>query len=145
MNNSLKSAPALRILLLTLTLIPTTSAFSQQPAPDPSPVPQATNTQPRVCKGNFFKNILCDQKAIWTSPAELERDDARWLVPLGLTTAGLMALAMFRKVAASTGPLSGALFMGGAAMVCADEAGVKSRREAMTIPTASDATMIRSE
>ena len=42
-------------------------------------------------------------------------------------------------------PLIGALFMGGAAMVWAEDAGARSRREAMTIPTASDATMIRSE
>ena len=62
-----------------------------------------------------------------------------------LTTAGLIALAMVRNVPASTGPLNGALFMGGGAMVCADEAGVRSSREAMTIPTASDATMIRNE
>ena len=53
---------------------------------------------------------------------------------------------MLRKVPASTGPLSGALFMGGAAIVdCADEAGVRSRREAITIPTASEATMIKNE
>lgn len=92
MKTSLKSAPALRIILLALALIPTTSAFGQAPHPDPTPSPQATNTVcTRVCKGNFLKNIWCDQKAIWTSPAELDRDDARWLVPLGLTTAGLMA------------------------------------------------------
>jgi hypothetical protein len=30
--------------------------------------------------------------------------------------------------------------MGGAATVCADEAGDKSRRDAMTMPTASEAT-----
>ena len=52
----------------------------------------------------------------------------------------LTALAMFRNVAASTGPESGALFIGGAASVCADESGDKSSRDAMTMPTASDAT-----
>ena len=64
-----------------------------------------------------------------------------------LTTAGDTALAMLRNVLASTGPLSGALFMGGAAMAvdCADEAGVRSSREAITIPTASEATMIKNE
>ena len=63
------------------------------------------------------------------------------------TTAGDTVLAMFRKVLASTGPLSGALFIGGAATIvdCADEAGVNSSREAITIPTASEATMINKE
>ncbi len=63
------------------------------------------------------------------------------------TTAGDTVLAMLRNVLASTGPLSGALFMGGGAMavVCADEDGVSSRREAITIPTASEATMINNE
>jgi hypothetical protein len=31
----------------------------------------------------FFKHILLDQKAIWTSPAKVRGDDAVWLVPLG--------------------------------------------------------------
>ena len=59
-----------------------------------------------------------------------------------LTTVGLIALAMVRKVAASTGPLSGALLAGGWAgdTVCADEVGESSSREATTIPTATDAT-----
>ena len=43
------------------------------------------------------------------------------------------------RVGASSGPVSGALFIGGTAIVCADDAGVRSSREAMTMPTASDA------
>ena len=35
-------------------------------------------------------------------------------------------------------PVSGALFIGGTASVCADEAGVRSSRDAITMPTASD-------
>ena len=58
-----------------------------------------------------------------------------------LTTVGLIALAMVRKVAASTGPLSGALFgRRRRRRVCADEVGDSSSREAMTMPTATDAT-----
>jgi len=48
-----------------------------------------------------------------------------------------------RKVVASTGPLSGALLAGGALTDCAEEAGVRSRREAITIPIAVEATAIR--
>jgi hypothetical protein len=38
---------------------------------------------------DFFKNILRDQKAIWTSPLHIERSDAKWMVPAGI---GFMAL-----------------------------------------------------
>jgi len=37
----------------------------------------------------FFKNILHDQKAIWTAPFHLGRGDAKWIVP---TSIGTMAL-----------------------------------------------------
>ena len=59
-----------------------------------------------------------------------------------LTTIGCCALAMLRNVCASSAPVIGALFIGGTARVCADEAGVRSSRDAMTMPTASDATAI---
>ncbi len=62
-----------------------------------------------------------------------------------LTTDGETAFAIVRNVEASTGPLSGALFAGSVASVdCADEAGDRSNREAMTMPTASEATAISS-
>jgi hypothetical protein len=37
----------------------------------------------------FFKNVLRDQKAIWTAPLHLHGEDAKWMVPFGL---GSMAL-----------------------------------------------------
>jgi hypothetical protein len=59
------------------------------------------------------------------------------------TTAGLIVLAMPRNVPASTGPLSGALLAGGTPRLpCADEVGASSSFDAMTIPTAADATAI---
>ena len=57
-----------------------------------------------------------------------------------LTTIGVEAFAMLRNVSAFSAPVSGALFIGGTAIVCADEVGARSRRDAMTMPTASDAT-----
>jgi membrane-associated phospholipid phosphatase len=39
----------------------------------------------------FFRNILRDQRAIWTSPFNLKRESMKWLAPLGLSTAALMA------------------------------------------------------
>ena len=55
--------------------------------PSPSPSPTATPTLER----EFFKNILHDQKAIWTSPFHLHTRDGRWLAPLTLGTAALIA------------------------------------------------------
>ena len=59
-----------------------------------------------------------------------------------LTTNGEAALAMFLNVVASTGPASGALLADGTASDWASERGARSRREASTMPTASDATAI---
>src|SRR5712691_2281141 len=63
-------------------------AHAQTPLATPSPTPQAKKTP--TLESQFFKNILCDQKAIWTSPFRLQRRDARWLAPLGLGTAALI-------------------------------------------------------
>ena len=38
---------------------------------------------------DFFKNILEDQKAIWTAPLHIQRTDTKWVVPGSI---GLMAL-----------------------------------------------------
>jgi hypothetical protein len=60
-----------------------------------------------------------------------------------LTTDGLTTFAMLRKVLASIGPPSGALLAAGTLIVgCAIDTGDKSRRDASTMPTASDATPI---
>jgi membrane-associated phospholipid phosphatase len=53
------------------------------PSPSPSPTPSLER--------QFLKNILRDQRAIWTSPFHLNGDDAEWLAPLGLGTAALIA------------------------------------------------------
>src|SRR5713226_1708379 len=65
------------------------SACAQESSPTPSPTPQASATP--SLESQFFKNILRDQKAIWTSPFHLRSRDARWLAPLGLGTAALIA------------------------------------------------------
>jgi len=60
-------------------------AQTARPTPSPAPSPKPT------LEKEFFKNILRDQKAIWTSPFRLSGKDARWLAPLGLGTAALIA------------------------------------------------------
>lgn len=75
-----------RFVVIIFALVFPISAGKAQ-TPLPSPTPAASPALER----QFFKNILRDQKAIWTSPAHLEASDARWIVPLGLSTAALIS------------------------------------------------------
>ena len=65
--------------MIILTLAPTVVLRAQTPSPSPTP----------SLEHDFFKNILRDQKAIWTAPFHLERRDAKWAIPAGI---GFMAL-----------------------------------------------------
>ena len=62
---------------------------AQIPGSTPQPTPLATPT-PSLEK-KFFSNILSDQKAIWTFPLRVDREDTKWLIPLGVSTAALLA------------------------------------------------------
>src|SRR4051794_7831761 len=61
--------------------VATIALQAQTPTPTPSPTPSLEH--------EFLKNILHDQKSIWTAPFHLERSDAKWVVPGSI---GLMAL-----------------------------------------------------
>lgn len=76
------------LLLFALALF-ASAARAQEPSPSPSPRPSPTPV--KSLERRFFRNILRDQKDIWTAPLRLGRDDAKWLVPLGAATAGLIA------------------------------------------------------
>jgi membrane-associated phospholipid phosphatase len=75
--------------LLALILAITASAAAQTPTPSTSPTPKPSPVP--SLEREFFKNILRDQRAIWTSPLHLHREDAKWLAPLFLSTAALIA------------------------------------------------------
>src|SRR5438094_9095967 len=64
-------------------------ARAQTPSATPSPSPKASVSW--TLEKDFFKNIFRDQKAIWTSPLHLHARDPRYLAPLGLGTAALIA------------------------------------------------------
>ncbi len=74
--------------LLAIIIAGTSGAFAQTPTnPSPTPKPSPTPSLER----KFLKNILRDQRAIWTSPLHLQKEDVKWLAPLGLSTAALIA------------------------------------------------------
>lgn len=63
--------------MIIFTLATTIALHAQTPSPTPT------------LEHEFFKNILHDQKSIWTAPFHLKRSDAKWVVPSGI---GVMAL-----------------------------------------------------
>ena len=77
------------IILSGIIFSAAVSVRAQTPSASPSPTP-STSSSPTL-ESKFFKNILRDQKAIWTAPFHLHGRDARWLAPLGLGTAALIA------------------------------------------------------
>jgi membrane-associated phospholipid phosphatase len=76
-------------ILCAVVLLTGLSAHAQTPLASPSPTPQPSKTP--TLESQFFRNVLRDQEAIWTSPFRLHGRDARWLAPLGLGTAALIA------------------------------------------------------
>jgi membrane-associated phospholipid phosphatase len=72
-------------ILIVICSFATANEFAQTP----SATPQASPT-PSLEK-QFLKNILKDQRAIWTAPLHIDSNDMKWLVPAGLTTGALIA------------------------------------------------------
>ena len=77
------------IILSAILFFAAGGVNAQDASPTPSPTPKASSS--RTLESEFFKNVLRDQKAIWTAPFHLRTSDARWLAPLGLGTAALIA------------------------------------------------------
>ncbi|HSP62046.1 MAG TPA: hypothetical protein VLQ90_03595, partial [Pyrinomonadaceae bacterium] len=94
------------MILSAIVLSAGLSVRAQTVSPTPSPTPPAAKTP--TLESQFLKNVLRDQEAIWTSPFHLHGRDARWLAPLGLGTAALIATDRRTgdEVAESTGQLN---------------------------------------
>lgn len=84
------SVAALAIFLLCAARAPSVAAQSPrdggappsvQPSPTPTPEPER----------HVLADILRDQRDIWASPFHLARGDAKWLAPLGISAAALLA------------------------------------------------------
>jgi membrane-associated phospholipid phosphatase len=86
MRRTVLSLSLFALMQLAVLLAPADTARAQTtPTPSPTPVARGTPSLER----DFFKNVLHDQKAIWTAPLHLQRSDAEWMIPSGI---GLMAL-----------------------------------------------------
>ena len=76
------------------SLLLLTSGWGQEAAEHEEPVwksaPLGFEGRP-VRERDFFFNLAADQRSLWTSPRRLQLDDAHWLLPAGVFTAGLLA------------------------------------------------------
>jgi len=77
------------IIFMTLTASAQNPQVPASPQSEPEPTPQAKPTP--SLESHFLRNILNDQRAIWTSPFRMGRGDMKWVAPLGLTTLALIA------------------------------------------------------
>lgn len=81
-------------LALTFLVASAASAQTSQPSQQPTPSTTTPTTQATgkpSLERQFFSNLLRDQRAIWTSPLHLHRQDAWWLAPLAGGTGALLA------------------------------------------------------
>src|SRR2546422_9451603 len=73
--------------------------FPPEATPDEEPQSQApqkpnlTGTQPRsrYTEKEFLKDLLRDEKNLWTGPLRIGRNDIKWLVPFTASTAALVS------------------------------------------------------
>lgn len=85
----IRRTASLTPILFAIILILSSKGLGQTSPPNPFGQPQP-KPSPSLEK-KFFVNILRDQRAIWTSPFNLHKGDARWLAPIGLSTMTLIA------------------------------------------------------
>lgn len=78
--------------LFAIVVVNASSACAQIPTPTPTGTPPASQPSPTPSlERRFIKNILHDQIEIFTSPLQISKHDANWLLPLGLSTGVLIA------------------------------------------------------
>ena len=71
------------IILLSAQVFSQTTTVAPTARPQPTPRP--------TTEKNFLGNIFRDQKGIWTAPFHWDQNDAKWIAPLGLSMAALVA------------------------------------------------------
>src|SRR5437868_3684489 len=99
MRKPLKIAGSTRRATLLCAIILSVFGYAQaQSTPSGNVPPVATpSPTPKIkpsLEHEFFANILRDQRAIWTSPFHMERNDMRWFVPMSLSAGALLTTDM---------------------------------------------------
>jgi membrane-associated phospholipid phosphatase len=79
-------------LLCGLFVAPASSQEPPKPEAQSAPAEEKKDTRKPVSPWKRFpRNVLADQKAIWTSPFHTSQQDAKWWALFGSATAGLLA------------------------------------------------------
>jgi len=73
-------------MLLVILFSTGLTVRAQTPTSSPTPAAPATPTLEK----EFFKNILRDQKAIWTAPFRIHNADTKWILPSAIGTMALI-------------------------------------------------------
>ena len=80
---------AIQFVLISFLLASPGLAQSVTPDPQPSPTPQPSPGS--SLERRFVKNVLRDQRAIWTAPFATQKSEVRWIAPLAISSAVLFA------------------------------------------------------
>lgn len=69
------------LCMIVVFALPAAAQSLSQPSPTPTPTPRSQNWHKSSLGGSYIKDIIHDQKVIWTSPFRLDREDAKWAIP----------------------------------------------------------------
>lgn len=132
-----KTTPAsswVRWWLLAFALLAVPAAFAQEKPESPAQAPYSDKPDPpKDSARSFVKDIVFDQKQVWTSPFRMTRQNSKWWVIFGAATGVLLAtdhrsaqqlpntkdqLTVSRHVSQlgavySLAPIAGGLYLGG--------------------------------
>src|SRR5258705_11031003 len=92
--DSRRSITLVSSVCLALVFLLPLLTFGQTPDPNatkPDSQTATTTNTTHDLERKFFKNILSDQREIWTSPFHLVREDKTWAIPLTISAAALLA------------------------------------------------------
>jgi hypothetical protein len=81
----------LAIQLVLISLLLASSGFAQSVTPDPQPSPTPQPSPASSLERRFVKNVLRDQRVIWTAPFATQKSEVRWIAPLAISSAVLFA------------------------------------------------------